>query len=65
MTKKIISFITLVFFLNFTFSCVIRNYRKTETEKLSPSQKGKEILIVRVEKNRVKWLNFPKTGLVV
>ncbi len=60
MIKKIISFSTLILFLNFTFSCVIRNYTRTETEKLSSGQKGKEILIVRVEKRSGEVVEFSK-----
>jgi hypothetical protein len=60
MIKKIISIITLVFFLNFTFSCVIRNYQRTEVEKLPPLQQGKEILTVRVEKKSGELPEFSK-----
>jgi hypothetical protein len=60
MTRKIISFITLVFFLHFTLSCIIRTYQRTEVEKLSGLRQGKDILTVRVEKKSGEWIEFSK-----
>lgn len=60
MMKKIISLITLFFFLIFTFSCVVHTYKKTEVEKVPTPEPGKEILILRVEKANGEIIEFAK-----